>query len=166
MCVTPRRRRSAQWTGTPDTLATAPGGWDGGGVTTNDADDWVATLILVVSDVDRAASWWTDVLGAELYRAYGGTSVVLRFAGMWLLLVTGGGPTADKPDVSMAAPADRASVDHAITVRVPDCRAAYERVRSRGGEFLTPPHDWGGEVRCFLRDPDGHLVELSEARPT
>jgi catechol 2,3-dioxygenase-like lactoylglutathione lyase family enzyme len=130
---------------------------------TVDPADWVATQILVVADADRARDWWTGVLGAELYREYGGTSVVLRFAGIWVLLVTGGGPTADKPDVVLAPPDRAAAVAHAMTVRVPDCRATYASVRDRGGEFLTPPHDWGAEIRCFLRDPDGHLVEFSEA---
>ena len=55
------------------------------------------THILVVADPARSRDFWIDVLGAELYREYGGTSVVLRLAGAWLLLVSGGGPTADKP---------------------------------------------------------------------
>ncbi len=122
---------------------------------------WVATQILVVSDLVRSRQWWTQVLGAEVYREYGGSSVVLRFAGMWLLLVTGGEPTADKPEVVLAPPASASMADHLITVRVQDCQAEYESVRARGGEFLTPPHKWGAEVRCFLRDPDGHLIELS-----
>lgn len=75
--------------------------------------------------------------------------------------MTGGGPTADKPEVTFEAPRDVGSVSHAMTLRVADCRQAYETLRARGAEFLTPPHDWGAEVRCFLRDPDGHLVELS-----
>ena len=108
--------------------------------------------------------FWVDVLGAELYREYGGTSVVLRFAGTWLLLVSGGGPTADKPAVVFQPPADANLVSHAITLRVADCQAAYETLRSRGAAFLTPPHDWGSEIRCFLRDPDGHLVEISQSK--
>jgi catechol 2,3-dioxygenase-like lactoylglutathione lyase family enzyme len=103
-----------------------------------------------------------NVLGAELYREYGGTSVVLRFAGTWLLLVTGGGPTADKPGVVFAPPTDPDQVSHAMTLRVADCRAAYEALRARGAGFLTAPQDRGAEIRCFLRDPDGHLVELSQ----
>ena len=62
-----------------------------------------------------------------------------------------------------APPPDPERVSHAITVRVADCRAAYEALRARGAVFLTEPVDWGSEIRCFLRDPDGHLVELSEA---
>jgi catechol 2,3-dioxygenase-like lactoylglutathione lyase family enzyme len=125
--------------------------------------DVAVTHILVVADPVRSRDFWVDVLGAALYREYGGTSVVLRFADSWLLLVSGGGPTADKPTVSFAPPADADRVSHAMTLRVADCHAAYEALRSRGAAFLTPPHDWGNEIRCFLRDPDGHLVEISEA---
>ena len=51
-----------------------------------------------------------------------------------------------------------------MTLRVTDCQAVYEALRSRGAAFLTPPHDWGTEIRCFLRDPDGHLVEISQSK--
>jgi catechol 2,3-dioxygenase-like lactoylglutathione lyase family enzyme len=120
-----------------------------------------ATQILVVTDTERSRAFWTEVLGAELYREYE-SSVVLRFANSWLLLVTGGDPTPDKPTVNLVPPTNPDRVSHLMTVRVQDCRAAYEALRARGAEFLTPPHDWGAEVRCFLRDPDGHLIELSE----
>ncbi len=122
----------------------------------------VLTTILVVSDVNRSRDWYVDVLGAELYREYGGTSVVLTYAGAWLLLVTGGGPTADKPTVTFAAPPEPNLVSHAFTIRVPNCQSAYETLRARGATFLTPPYDWGRETRCFFRDPDGHLFELSQ----
>jgi catechol 2,3-dioxygenase-like lactoylglutathione lyase family enzyme len=122
------------------------------------------THILVVKDAGRSRDFYRDVLGAELYREYGGTSVVLRAFGTWLLLVTGGGPTPDKPDVTFAPPSDPRTVGHAMTIRVPDCRAAFETLRARGAEFLTPPVDYDWEVRCFLRDPDGHLLELSESK--
>ena len=121
------------------------------------------TTILVVSDVNRSRDWYVDVLGAELYREYGGTSAVLTFAGTWLLLVTGGEPTADKPTVTFAVPPEPDLVSHAFTIRVPDCQSAYDTLRARGGTFLTPPYDWGRETRCFLRDPDGHLFEISQA---
>ena len=122
------------------------------------------TLLLVVADVGRARTFYTDVLGASLYREYGGTSAVLEFQGTWILLVTGGGPTPGKPTVTFAPPVDPDRVSHQLTMRVPDCRAAYETLRSRGAEFLAPPVDRGGEVRAFFRDPDGHLLEISEVR--
>jgi lactoylglutathione lyase len=119
------------------------------------------TQILVVRDVARSREWYVNVLGAQLHREYGGTSVVLSFAGCWLLLVTGGGPTEDKPDVTFVPPSDPSAVSHAITIRVDDCRAAYATLRERGVVFLTPPVDHGWEVRAFFRDPDGHLFEIS-----
>lgn len=120
------------------------------------------TLLLVVRDIERSRAFYTEVLGATLFREYGGTSAVLEFQGNWLLLVTGGGPTEDKPTVTFAPPDDPDRVSHQLTLRVPDCQAAYYVLSSRGAEFLTPPVDRGGEVRCFFRDPDGHLLEISE----
>ncbi len=120
------------------------------------------TLLLVVADVHRARTFYTDVLGATLFREYGGNSAVLQFQGMWLLLVTGGEPTPGKPTVTFAPPSDPDTVDHQLTLRVPDCWAAYEVLRSRGAEFLAPPVERTGEIRAFFRDPDGHLLEISE----
>lgn len=120
------------------------------------------TLLLVVSDVERATHFYTHVLGATLYREYGGTSSVLQFQGSWILLVTGGGPTPGKPTVHFAPPADPDRVSHQLTMRVPDCWAAYEVLKSRGADFLAEPVDRGGEIRAFFRDPDGRLLEISE----
>jgi catechol 2,3-dioxygenase-like lactoylglutathione lyase family enzyme len=127
-------------------------------------DGMELTHILVVADVGRARSFYRDILGAEVYREYGGTSCVLRAFGTWLLLVTGGGPTTDKPTVTFAAPADPDIVSHSMTIRVPDCRAAYTTLVERGATFLTEPVESEWEIRAFLRDPDGHLLEISEAR--
>ena len=120
------------------------------------------SLLLVVEDVPRARAFYTGVLGAELFREYGGDSAVLQFQGSWLLLVTGGGPTEGKPTVTFAPPSDPNRVSHQLTMRVPDCQAAYETLIERGAEFLAPPVDRGGEIRAFFRDPDGHLLEISE----
>jgi catechol 2,3-dioxygenase-like lactoylglutathione lyase family enzyme len=120
------------------------------------------TTLLVVTDIERARLFYRDVLGATVYREYGGTSCVLNFQGSWLLLVTGGGPTKDKPGVTFAPPSNPATVTHELTIRVPDCQEAYEVLKSRGAKFLTPPVDWGREIRCFFRDPDGHLLEISQ----
>lgn len=126
--------------------------------------DMELTHILVVRDLPRSGRWYTEVLGAALYREYGDTSVVLSFNAAWLLLVTGGAPTADKPSVSLAPPADPDRLDHLFTIRVADCRATYELLRERGATFLTPPVTSGSETRAFFRDPDGHLFEISEYR--
>lgn len=121
------------------------------------------TILLVVSDLAASRSFYRHVLGAEVVREYGGTSCVLNFQGSWILLVTEGGPTKDKPDVTFAPPVDPNTVSHELTMRVPDCQAAYQDLKSRGAEFLTPPVNWGAETRCFFRDPNGHLLEISQS---
>lgn len=124
--------------------------------------DMALTHILVVRDLEQSVVWYRDVLGADLDRTYGGTSAVFSFNGTWLLLVTEGGPTDDKPTISFRPPADPDTVSHAFTIRVDDCRGAYRTLSERGAHFLTEPYDRGTEIRCFFRDPDGHLFEISE----
>ena len=120
------------------------------------------TTLLVVSDVERSTAWYRDVLGASLFRQYGRDSAVFELLGAWLLLVAPGGPTDDKPTVTMAPPPDpdRPSVE--VIFRVDDCWACYRDLVGRGADFLTEPVDRGGEIRAFFRDPDGHLFEISE----
>src|SRR5437868_15081498 len=102
-------------------------------------DGMEATLLLVVRDIERSRAFYRDVLGAELYREYGGTSAVFRFLGTWLLLVTGGGPTPDKPNVTFAAPADPTTVGHSMTLRGADCRATHAELAARRARVLAPP---------------------------
>ena len=124
------------------------------------------THILVVSDLKRSVAWYRDILGATLTGEYGGTSAVFNYDGAWLLVVTPGGETADKPGTEFVPPPDPSKISHSVTIRVPDCRAAYEMLRARGARFLTEPHESAWEVRCFFRDPDGHLFEISERKRT
>lgn len=120
------------------------------------------THLFVVTDIERSRDWYTNVLGAELYREYGGTSVVFKLLDTWLVLVTGSDPTDDKPTVTFATPSDPDTVSAQLIFGVKDCRGTYEELSSRGAEFLTPPVDHGFEIRAFFRDPDGHLFEISE----
>jgi catechol 2,3-dioxygenase-like lactoylglutathione lyase family enzyme len=122
------------------------------------------TRLLVVSDPARSVAWYRDVLGAEVVGEYGGTSVVLRFVGCWLLLVTGGAPTPDKPTVTMAPPPDPDTATAELIVAVPDCRAAHAELVARGAVFLAEPVEYPWEIRAFFRDPDGHLFEISQRK--
>lgn len=123
------------------------------------------TRLFVVSDLDRAKRWYRDVLGAEVEGEYGGTSCVLRFLDAWILLVTGGPPTIDKPTVTFVSPDDPDRVAAELIIGVPDCRGAHSILESRGAQFLAPPVEYPWEIRAFFRDPDGHLLEISERRP-
>jgi catechol 2,3-dioxygenase-like lactoylglutathione lyase family enzyme len=122
------------------------------------------TRLLVVPDPRRSLGWYRDVLGAEVVGEYGGTSVVLRFVGCWLLLVSGGGPTADKPTVTMIEPTNPDRVSAELIVAVPDCRAAHAELVARGAVFLADPVEYDWEIRAFFRDPDGHLFEISQRK--
>ncbi|MDX1620926.1 MAG: VOC family protein [Nitriliruptorales bacterium] len=119
------------------------------------------TRMLVCADTAASREWYVEVLDASVYGQYG-TSVVLELLDNWILLVEGGGPTEDKPAVTLAPPDDPDRVSATMIFRVDDCRATYELLRGRGADFLTEPVDRGGEIRAFFRDPDGHLFEVSE----
>jgi catechol 2,3-dioxygenase-like lactoylglutathione lyase family enzyme len=128
------------------------------------ADATDLTRLLVVADVARSVAWYRDVLGAELVGEYGGTSAVFRLVGSWLLLVTGGEPTADKPTVTMASPSEPDRPSAELIVAVPDCRAAHRELAARGAAFLADPVEYPWEIRAFFRDPDGHLFEISQRK--
>ena len=127
-------------------------------------DDVRLGTLLVVSDVSRSRDFYRDVLGAKVLREFEGSFCQLEFQQTLLFLVAGGGPTKDKPGITFAAPTSPEKVAGELVLRVGDCQSAYEALKSRGARFLTPPlkQDWGGEIRCFFRDPDGHLIEVSE----
>ena len=127
-------------------------------------DDVRLGTLLVVSDVSRSRDFYRDVLGAKVLREFEGSFCQLEFQRTLLFLVAGGGPTKDKPGITFAAPTSPEKVVGELVLRVPDCQSAYDALRGRGASFLTPPvkQDWGGEIRCFFRDPDGQLIEVSE----
>jgi uncharacterized protein (TIGR00369 family) len=120
----------------------------------------VGTTLLIVSDQDRSREFYTKVLGALPIRER--DPVVLRLAGMWLILNAGGGPTPDKPATVAEPPADRSRFSCALNFRVADIRSSWQQLKSAGAEFLTGPIDRGPEIRCYLHDPDGHLIEIGQ----
>ena len=119
---------------------------------------------LVVSNYARSLAFYRDVLGAKVMRELPGALCFLSFAGSQILLSAPSGSPKDRPVVTDAPSPDRKSVICELSIRVPDCAAAYEVLRSRGAEFLTPPFDGSDETRAFFHDPDGHLLEIWEAR--
>ena len=130
----------------------------------NPFEDSQLTTILVVTDLIKSKSFYIDKLGAELFREYGGASVVLRFLDSWILLVLPGGPSADKPEIHFQNQKDKNIVSHSFTIRVDNCKESHKILNDKGVEFITPPFDWGAEIRCFFKDPDDHLFEISEYR--
>jgi catechol 2,3-dioxygenase-like lactoylglutathione lyase family enzyme len=120
------------------------------------------THMFIVSDVSKSVAFYRDVLGASVLRE--GEPSVLALGGGWLILNIGGGPTDDKPGVTMAPPTDATRVASALNIRVADAPATYDEWSRRGAAFLTEPVDFGWEIRCYLRDPDGHLIEVGQTK--
>ncbi|GAB3840143.1 VOC family protein [Micromonospora andamanensis] len=121
----------------------------------------VLTHLLIVRDVNRSREFYRGVLGATVVREL--NPAVLRLHNSYIVLNDEGGPTDDKPTVRAQAPADPNTLSGAINIRVTDVHAVYEQWRARGGEFLTEPKDHAAEIRCYLRDPDGYLIEVGQA---
>jgi len=122
---------------------------------------FVLTHFLVASDVERSRRFYADVLGGEVLRE--GEPTIIALANSWIIINVGGPPTDDKPTVTLETPHDPDLVSSFLNIRVADIHAAYEQWRGRGAEFLTPPTDRGAELRCYMRDPDGHLIEVGQA---
>ena len=121
----------------------------------------VLTHFVVSNDIERSRRFYTDVLGGELVLE--GEPSIVALANGWVIINIGGGPTDDKPTVTLEAPGDPDLVSSFLNIRVADIEAIYADWTARGAEFLTPPKDHGREIRCYLRDPDGHLIEVGQA---
>jgi catechol 2,3-dioxygenase-like lactoylglutathione lyase family enzyme len=120
----------------------------------------VLTHFIVSEDVDRAKRFYTEVLGGEAVLE--GEPTIVALANGWVTINVGGGPTDDKPTVTLEAPRDRDRVSAFLNIRVADIQAVYEEWSSKGAEFLTPPIQREREIRCYMRDPDGHLIEVGQ----
>jgi len=122
---------------------------------------FVLTHFIVSGDVDRSRRFYTEVLGGETVRE--GEPSIVALANGWIIINVGGGPTDDKPTVTLEPPQDPDRVSSFLNVRVADIRQVHADWSARGADFLTPPVDHGRELRCYLRDPDGHLIEVGQA---
>ncbi len=123
-------------------------------------EGFVITQFLVVSDQDRSREFYRRVFDGEVVLER--DPVIMQVANTWLILNDGGGPTDDKPDVTLTTPSDPKTTSAFMNIRVADIAAAYRDWSARGAEFLTEPKDHGREIRCYIRDPDGHLIEIGQ----
>ena len=120
----------------------------------------VLTHFIVTADVERSRRFYADVLGGEVL--LDGEPTIIALANSWIIINLGGPPTDDKPTVTLEPPNDPDRVSSFLNIRVADIHSVYEQWRTRGAEFLTRPADRGGELRCYMRDPDGHLIEVGQ----
>ncbi len=122
---------------------------------------------LTVADVDRSLRFYETVFGSRILSRGDsrGAPGYIQIANTWLIVNVGGGPTTDKPSVTLRAPPDPDAVSSFMNIRVADIQACYELWRKRGAEFITEPKDKYGETRCYIRDPDGYIIEVGQSKP-
>jgi len=123
-------------------------------------EGFVLTHFLTVSDVKSSAEFYLRILGGRVIRS--GEPTIIQIANSWLILNVGGGPTDDKPNVTLRTPQNPNEVSSFLNIRVADIWALYEEWRGRGAEFLTEPKDHGAEIRCYMCDPDGYIIEVGQ----
>jgi predicted enzyme related to lactoylglutathione lyase len=130
-------------------------------------EGFTVTHFLTVADIERSATFYEKVFGGEV-QSLGDTKGApgyIRIANIWLIVNVGGGPTPDKPATTLRVPPDPDQVSSFMNIRVADIQACYELWRSRGAEFITEPKDKYGETRCYIRDPDGYIIEVGQSKP-
>jgi catechol 2,3-dioxygenase-like lactoylglutathione lyase family enzyme len=126
-------------------------------------EEILLTHFIVSDDVERSRRFYTEVLGGEVvFRGAGTGPVNVKLSNSWIVINAGGGPTDDKPDVILETPRDPDRVSSFLNIRVKDIEAVYTEWSARGAQFLTPPKQHRYETRCYIRDPDGHLIEVGQ----
>ena len=130
-------------------------------------DGFTVAHFLTVADIERSARFYETVFGGRILSRgdSSGAPGYIQIANTWLLVNPGGGPTPDKPSVTLSVPANPDSVSSFMNIRVADIQACYELWRSRGAEFITEPKPKYGETRCYIRDPDGYIIEVGQSNP-
>jgi catechol 2,3-dioxygenase-like lactoylglutathione lyase family enzyme len=128
-------------------------------------DGFTITLFITVADINRSADFYEKVFGGGVLSRGDskGASGHIQIANTWLIVNVGGGPTPDKPTVTLGVLADPDKISSFMNIRVADIQACYELWRSRGAEFITEPIPKDGEIRCYIRDPDGYIIEVGQS---
>ena len=124
----------------------------------------VVTNTLIVRDIQSSVAFYRDVLGAKVLRE--GEPTFLRLGNVWLTINRGGGPTDDKPEVVASPPRDPNVLSIFLNLRVTDISHYYDLWSSRGAKFITEPKVHATELRCYMRDPDGYLIEVGQTTMT
>ena len=130
-------------------------------------EGFTVTHFLTVADIERSVRFYETVFGGRVLSRGDskGAPGYVQVANTWLIVNVGGGPTPDKPTVTLEVPADPNTVSSFMNIRVADIQACYEQWRRLGAEFLTEPKDKYGETRCYIRDPDGYIIEVGQSKP-
>ena len=130
-------------------------------------DGMTIALFITVTDIERSLRFYEKVFGGRVLSRGDnkGAPGYIQIANTWLIVNVGGGPTPDKPTVVLGVPPDPNFINSFMNIRVADIQACYDLWRSRGAEFITEPKPKYGETRCYIRDPDGYIIEIGQSNP-
>jgi len=127
-------------------------------------EGFFVTHFLTVKDQKRSQEFYVGILGGKVVVAENPSCI--KLANSWIILNSGGGPTPDKPEVILETPRDLNTVSSFLNLRVADIWACYKHWKAKGAHFLTEPlNNHGHELRCYMRDPDGYLIEVGQFTP-
>ena len=125
------------------------------------SEGFLVTHFLTVSDQVKSREFYAGILGGQVLTPE--SPCIIKLANSWIILNNGGGPTPDKPDVTLEPPQDSTRVNSFLNLRVADVQARYAEWKAKGAEFITEPLDnHGWETRCYMRDPDGYIIEVGQ----
>ena len=119
------------------------------------------TLFITVRKVARSRDFYSRVLGGTVVMDE--NPCIVKLSNSWIIMNPGGPPTPDKPDISVVDYQPGNTTSMFMNLRVADIQARYEEWKAKGAQFVTPPIDRGAEIRCYMRDPDGYLIEVGQS---
>jgi predicted enzyme related to lactoylglutathione lyase len=125
------------------------------------SEGFLVTHFITVHSVARSRAFYSEVLGGQVVLEE--NPCIVKLSNSWVIMDPGGGPTPDKPDISVVEYEPGNTVSTFMNLRVADIQECYEQWRAKGAEFVTPPIDRGAEIRCYMRDPDGYMIEVGQA---
>jgi predicted enzyme related to lactoylglutathione lyase len=130
-------------------------------------DGFTIAYFITVTDVERSLRFYEKVFDGRIESSGDskGAPGYIQIANAWLIVNPGGGPTPDKPTVLLGVPPDPNFISSFMNFRVADIQACYKLWKSRGAEFITEPIPKYGETRCYIRDPDGYIIEVGQSNP-
>ena len=125
------------------------------------SEGFLVTLFITVRSVARSRAFYSEVLGGQVVLEE--NPCMVKLSNSWVIMNPGGGPTPDKPDISIVDYTFDNKVSTFMNLRVADIQACYEEWSAKGADFVTPPIDRGAEIRCYMRDPDGYMIEVGQS---
>jgi catechol 2,3-dioxygenase-like lactoylglutathione lyase family enzyme len=128
-------------------------------------EGFTVTHFITVADIERSARYYEKVFGGRILSLGDskGASGHIQIANTWLIVNVGGGPTPDKPTITLSVLADPDKISSFMNIRVADIQACYDLWKSRGASFITKPIPKAREIRCYIRDPDGYIIEVGQS---